>query len=107
MVNVVERYDKEEEFDLVRMVESAYMEILLRDKYVPKSSEIKDEIQTGCYDLIYGKECVSIISEDFITSVLMMKKHVHKSKGEVYFDAQVKLIPNLYEELEGDYIALP
>lgn len=108
MVNLVERRNTEEEFDLVKMVESAYMEILLKDKYIPKSSEIKDEILSGYYDLIYGEECVSIVSEDFITSVLMMKKHVHKSRGEIYFDAQVNLIPDLCDEgLEGDYIALP
>lgn len=99
------RLEDEEEFDLVKMVESAYKEIFNKDGYIPKTSEVKDEISSGYYDLIYGEEAVSIVSEDFINSVLMMKKHIHKSRGESYFDAQVKLIPNLYDG-EDEYLAL-
>lgn len=109
MGNLAINKNMDDEFDLVRMVESAYLEVFNRGgDYIPKSSEIKEEIELGYYDLIYGPECVSIVSEDFITSVLMMKKHVHKSRGDVYYDAQVKLIPNLYgdDDLEGEYLAL-
>lgn len=87
-----------EDFDLVRMVESAYLKVFEDTQKVPKTADIKDEIVSGCYDLVYGPDAVSIVSEEFISATLMTKKHIHKSYGDVYFDAQVKLIPNLYTE---------
>lgn len=103
MLKVIDNND--EEFDLVRMVESAYLKVFEDTGKVPKTADIKDEIISGYYDLIYGNEAVSIVSEEFISATLMTKKHIHKSYGDVYFDAQVKLIPNLY--IEGDdYIAI-
>ena len=98
MLKVIDNND--EEFDLVRMVESAYLKVFEETNKIPKTADIKDEIMSGYYDLIYGSEAVSIVSEEFISAALMTKKHIHKSYGDVYFDAQVKLIPNLY--VEGD-----
>lgn len=103
---MLQKIENEKDFDLVRMVESAYLKVFEECKKIPKTADIKDEIVSGYYDLIYGEYAVAIVSEEFIGAALMAKKHVHRSYGDVYFDAQEKLINNLYYEEGDEYLAI-
>lgn len=99
--------NQEKERDILDVVDElilkSYLELLKASGRPPSIYDVTSatvyNVEVGALDVIYGKEILSLISNDVVFEVLTKGKHCCQYFGKECYSAQQLLFKNLYSEI--------